>query len=261
MNTWSFALSVNFTTAVEESVTHLQGLGEHFPLNVSVTAFTVIGDEGHAFPSPMAVFRSPNDAVKLKLHQWLNEINLEILAKAVQADGSVANIDTKSIRLDVVKKPESNVKTCPFCQAAINKNNWARHIRSCGGSNVCFTCLNRVDDLTEHQKLCNVRKYDCAVCGQSFLSASARTAHSKRCRQADQAALRNRLEGENSNHPSDRPPVVEQSALGGLFRIITLSPPDDIGNKCINKTYMWVNGYDIVCDFNVGLLEQNWLNS
>ena len=93
------------------------------------------------------------------------------MSKSILDDGIVGSIDIKSVRLDVVRKHETTVRKCAFCEIDVSKAHWARHIRSCGGPSVCYTCLRQVPDLAAHQKLCNVRTYDCVVCGESFLSA------------------------------------------------------------------------------------------
>ena len=85
-------------------------------------------------------------------------------------------------------------------------------------------------DLAAHQKLSNIRKYDYVVCGESFLSASALNSHLKKCSLPDTTAYRSRLQAENTHHTLGTNPVNQKKALGGLFRVISLNPPEDIGN-------------------------------
>ena len=152
----------------------------------------------------------------------------------------------------------------------------------CGGGKWCTICRTRPDDLVNHRLECEGDLFPCRVCDISFQTRALRLVHEKECRRPDSSVtarnVRARLqkvdgvlvggasiEQENqmdvsvddqiaggSNTEQENHTVTSITALDGLFRKYTLSPPSQIGTDFHGALIHSIDRFTEIIESNLG---------
>ena len=120
-----------------------------------------------------------------------------------------------------VKPIKPRQRPCPNCSEIMRADNITRHLKTCSNKGICLICEKQVKDVQIHMETCSVVTYPCRVCGELFNTGGRRTAHEKKCRVADGKKRKVKRHMRFNHHHT------EETALGGLFRIVTIKPPTE----------------------------------
>ena len=130
--------------------------------------------------------------------------------------GVLAPEEYDSITL-IVKPIKPRQRPCPNCNDIMRADHITRHLKTCSKKGMCLICEKQVKHVNNHMKTCSVITYPCRVCDVDFNTGARRTAHEKKCRVADGEKRRVKRQMRFNHH-------TEETALGGLFRIVKIKP-------------------------------------
>ena len=218
----------NFDNVEQSVLAKLLELKDHYPIEATLST---LASNGKRYSSnPMTLHRHRPVIIKAQLFTSINEKIEKDLWNAAEV-GNFSSIDSVATTLTVRHKKRRGTQ-CPKCLKWY-LHHFNDHLRTCGEGRWCNICRTEQPDLDAHKAVCEGNLYPCRVCGCVLITVHERTVHETECRRPDSSAtarnVRPRQEDPDSSTDLIPDGVEEQTAIDGLFRKISLTPPAGTG--------------------------------
>ena len=225
-----FKFSGKYDIALAEVSKAIWRARDNYPIKALLTANA---SNGIRYVSrPLYVHQFKQEMIDSTLRSSI-DAQLELAVMDAAGAGVFDPIDTLSYNLNLREMRDPGHQ-CPVCQKWYVRN-FKRHLEACGKGKWCTVCLTHPDDLVSHRLVCEGDLFPCRVCSLVFQSRELRLEHETICRRPDSSAtarnVRPRVETSETAEGSSlgNQTVTSITAIDGLFRKFSLSPPLDIG--------------------------------
>ena len=218
----------DFSQVIQSVTAALLRQKDYYP--VEATLLTVASNGQRYSSNTMTLYRHDPIMIKAQLETPINEQMEDAVWNAARS-GDFTPIKTISTTLSVRQK-KNRGQQCPKCSKWY-RHHFNDHLLSCGEGKWCSICRTEQSDMVAHKQVCRGDLFPCRVCGSVLMCRQDRTEHEKECRRPDSSATSRNVRPRYAvDDPADDPPppgVTEQTAIEGLFRKISLTPPPGTG--------------------------------